>query len=108
MKNNTLEPKKDCIKNAMEIIGSKWTALILRDLFLGPRGFCELQESVGGVNPRTLSLRLKSLEENGIISSKHYKQVPPKSEYALTSKGQDLIPIIKKMSEWGAKYQGAN
>ena len=104
MKNNKLEPKKDCIKNAMEIIGSKWTALILRDLYLGPKGFCALQESVGGVNPRTLSVRLRNLEENGIVRSKHFKQVPPKSEYTLTSKGLDLIPIIKKMSEWGAKY----
>ena len=88
----------------MEIIGSKWTALILRDLYLGPKGFCALQESVGGVNTRTLSVRLRNLEENGIVKSKHFKQVPPKSEYTLTSKGLDLIPIIKKMSEWGAKY----
>ena len=104
MNNISLEPKKDCIKMAMEIIGSKWTALILRDLFISPKGFCELQESVGGVNPRTLSLRLKSLEEKGIITSKHFRQVPPRSEYELTSKGKDLLPIIKNMSEWGAKY----
>ena len=107
MKNNILEPKKDCIKKAMEIIGSKWTALILRDLYLSPKGFCELQESVGGVNPRTLSLRLQNLESNGIITSKHYRQVPPKSEYALTKKGEDLIPIIKEMSDWGAKYRAS-
>ena len=104
MNNISLEPRKDCIKMAMEIIGSKWTALILRDLFISPKGFCELQESVGGVNPRTLSLRLKSLEEKGIITSKHFRQVPPRSEYELTSKGKDLLPIIKNMSEWGAKY----
>lgn len=105
MKNTTsLEPNEGCIKTAMQIIGSKWTALILRDLFSGPKGFCELESSVGGVNPRTLSQRLVTLETAGIITKKHFNQVPPRSEYSLTKKGKDLLPIIKGMSEWGAKY----
>lgn len=104
MKTISIEPTSGCISKAMGIIGAKWTALILRDLFDGPKGFCELENSVGGVNPRTLSSRLQNLEENGIITKKHFKTVPPQSEYSLTTKGHDLLPILQKMSDWGAKY----
>ena len=58
-----LEPKVGCIASAMEIIGNKWTALILRDLMSGPRRFCEFEKSVGNINPRTLSQRLDYLED---------------------------------------------
>lgn len=100
-----LETKDGCIASAMEVIGSKWTALILRDLFGGSRRFCELEKSVGGVNPRTLSQRLTILEANGIITKAVFHEVPPRSEYSLTKKGEDLLPVIQKMSDWGAKYQ---
>ena len=99
------EPREGCIASAMEIIGYKWTALIVRDLFVGPKRFSELQQSVEGVNPRTLTQRLRILEEHNIISKAHFKEVPPRTEYRLTSKGQDLWPIVQQMSKWGAKYQ---
>lgn len=99
-----LEPKVGCIASAMEIIGSKWTALILRDLFSGPKRFCELEKSVGSINPRTLSQRLDNLEAHGIISKASFAEVPPRTEYTLTEKGHDLLPILRQMSVWGKKH----
>jgi len=101
---SVIESTDGCIASAMDIIGNKWTALILRDLFGGTRRFCELEKSVGGVNPRTLSKRLTILEENGIINKTVFNEVPPRSEYKLTKKGEDLLPILQRMSDWGAKY----
>lgn len=99
-----LEPHTGCIANAMEVIGSKWTALILRDLFGGPKRFCELEKSVGNINPRTLSQRLDDLEDHGILTRRSFSEVPPRTEYSLTPKGNDLLPILKQMSAWGSKY----
>ncbi len=106
--NTTLEPKTGCIASAMEIIGNKWTALILRDLFAGPKRFGELEKSVGSINPRTLSQRLDDLEAHGIITRQSFAEVPPRTEYSLTSKGQDLLPILKQMAAWGTKHYDAN
>lgn len=99
-----LEPKSGCISCAMEIIGNKWTALILRDLFPGPKRFGELEKSVGSISPRTLSQRLDGLERCGIVTKKSYAEVPPRIEYALTAKGEDLLPILRQMAAWGEKY----
>lgn len=99
-----LEPRLGCIAGAMEIIGNKWTALILRDLYGGSRRFCELEKSVGHINPRTLSQRLDDLVEHGIITKQSFQEVPPRTEYTLTKKGQDLQPILKTMADWGTKY----
>lgn len=102
-----LEPKSGCIASAMQIIGNKWTALILRDLFAGPKRFGELEKSVGDINPRTLSQRLDDLEAHGIITKKSFAEVPPRIEYTLTEKGEDLLPILKQMAAWGDKYYDA-
>jgi len=99
-----LEPHIGCIASAMEIIGNKWTALILRDLTIGPCRFGELEKSVGGINPRTLSQRLDDLEAHGIITRQTFAEVPPRCEYQLTEKGRDLIPVLKQMAMWGTKY----
>lgn len=99
-----IEPQVGCIAATMQIIGNKWTALILRDLFEGPKRFCELEKSVGNINPRTLSQRLDDLEEYGIITRKSFAEVPPRTEYTLTEKGEDLLPILKDMAAWGTKY----
>lgn len=102
-----LEPQVGCIESAMQIIGNKWTALILRDLMNGPSRFCELEKSVGHINPRTLSQRLDDLEETGIINRKSFAEVPPRCEYSLTDKGRDLLPVLKQMAAWGNKYNAA-
>jgi DNA-binding HxlR family transcriptional regulator len=98
-----LEPKIGCIASAMEIIGSKWTALILRDLFSGTKRFSQLEKSVGNINPRTLSQRLDDLEAHGIISKQSYTDSAPRTDYSLTNKGRDLQPILEKMAAWGTK-----
>lgn len=99
-----IESRSGCVAAAMEIIGNKWTALILRDLYAGPKRFTELEKSVGKINPRTLSQRLDDLEQHGIITKKHFAEVPPRIEYTLTPKGEDLIPVLRQMAEWGNKY----
>lgn len=101
-----LEPHVGCIATAMEVIGTKWTALILRDLAAGPKRFCLLEKSVGSINPRTLSKRLDDLERHGIITKRAYPESPPRIEYALTAKGEDLCPILQQMAAWGNKYPG--
>jgi len=102
-----LESRAGCIASAMQIIGNKWTALIIRDLFSGPKRFCELEKSVGHINPRTLSQRLDDLEAHGIITKASFAEVPPRIEYTLTDKGEDLLPILKQMATWGTKYYDA-
>jgi len=101
----SIEPHVGCIAAAMEIIGTKWTALILRDLFSGPKRFCELEKSVGHINPRTLSQRLDELEEHGIVTKAKFAEVPPRVEYSLTAKGEDLLPILRQMAAWGTKHR---
>lgn len=96
----------DCHENCgvaktLKIIGSKWTLLVLRDLFTGPKRFGELQTSLKGISPRTLSLRLDQLEKDGIITKKVFVEVPLHVEYSLTPKGSSLEEIICKMREWG-------
>ena len=101
-----LEPTVGCIASAMQVIGSKWTALLLRDLAGGPKRFSELQKSIGGINPRTLSQRLDELEGCGILTKQSFAEVPPRIEYTLTQKGLDLIPVLRQMAQWGDKYHG--
>lgn len=103
-----IETRVGCVAAAMEIIGNKWTALILRDLASGPKRFSELEKSVGNVNPRTLSQRLEDLAQHGIITKETFAEVPPRCEYSLTAKGKDLIPVLRQMAEWGNKYYDAN
>lgn len=100
----SIEPKIGCIASAMNIIGNKWTALILRDLFNGPQRFSTLEKSVGKINPRTLSQRLDELEKQGIITKVSFSEVPPRIEYTLTKKGSDLVPVLEQMAAWGEKY----
>jgi DNA-binding HxlR family transcriptional regulator len=91
------------IKTCLEIIGDKWTGLIIHDLEAGPRRFTELEQSLH-IGPRTLSQRLDSLQAEGVISKKHYAEAPPRVEYTLTKKGEDLLPILQTMAEWAKKY----
>jgi len=78
-----------------EIVCSKWTMLVIRDLSEGRSRFCELERSLEGISPRTLSLRLRVLEEEGIVERRTYPEVPPRVEYALTDKGRALAPLSR-------------
>jgi DNA-binding HxlR family transcriptional regulator len=87
-----------------EIISGKWTLLVIRDLADGARRFCELERSLDGISPRTLSLRLRALEEHGIVVRDTYPEVPPRVEYALTEKGKALVPLIEDMRAYGREW----
>jgi DNA-binding HxlR family transcriptional regulator len=84
-----------------DIIGSKWTALLVHDLSEGPRRFSELEHSCPGISPRTLSERLRWLEESKIVERRSYAETPPRVEYELTEKGLALLPIIEAMRRFG-------
>jgi DNA-binding HxlR family transcriptional regulator len=90
-----------------EIVCGKWTLLLVRELAEGCSRFCELERSLAGISPRTLSLRLRALEEEGIVERSTYPAVPPRVEYALTEKGRALIPIIEDMRTYGERWLGA-
>jgi DNA-binding HxlR family transcriptional regulator len=87
-----------------EIVCGKWTLLLIRELAAGQSRFCELERSLEGISPRTLSLRLRSLEEEGIVERQTFSEVPPRVEYALTEKGTALLPIIDDMRVYGERW----
>jgi DNA-binding HxlR family transcriptional regulator len=87
-----------------EVVCGKWTLLLVRDLAEGCSRFCELERSLAGISPRTLSLRLRALEEEGIVERHTFPEVPPRVEYALTEKGQALLPIIEDMRSYGEHW----
>lgn len=91
-------------KSAADILGTKWTALIIRELASEPKKFSEIERAVGGLNPRTLSQRLDALRECGILTN--CTGDPEYSDlcYRLTEKGNDLLPILDKMTDWDRKY----
>jgi DNA-binding HxlR family transcriptional regulator len=101
------EPKCGSIKEALAIIGDKWTGFIIRDLSSGPKRFSELEQSLG-IGPRTLSQRLESMQECNVISKKQFAEAPPRVEYSLTQKGEDLLPVLQSMAEWGVKHGGGS
>ena len=90
-----------------EILAGKWTILLIRDLADGRCRFCELERSLDGISPRTLSLRLRSLEEQGVVERKTFPEVPPRVEYSLTDKGRALVPIIEDMRSYGRQWLDA-
>jgi len=93
------------VARALDVVGEKWTLLILRDLFRHEaRRFQDFQTALSGIAPNTLSARLKSLEARGIIHRRLYCQHPPRPEYMLTEKGRALGPIVLALRDWGARY----
>src|SRR5205814_714191 len=91
-----------------DIVCGKWTMLIIRDLAEGRSRFCELERSLEGISPRTLSLRLRALEEEGVLERQTFPEVPPRVEYGLTDKGRALIPIVDAMRSYGEHWLGAH
>jgi DNA-binding HxlR family transcriptional regulator len=87
-----------------EIVCGKWTLLVIRDLAEGRSRFCELERSLQGISPRTLSLRLRALEDEGVLERQTFPEVPPRVEYALTDKGRALVPLIEDMRAYGLQW----
>src|SRR5687767_1825426 len=101
-------PNSDCpVCRTADIVCGKWTLLVIRDLADGRARFCELERSLEGISPRTLSLRLRALEEAEIVTRRTFPEVPPRVEYQLTEKGRALVPIIDSMRRYGTEWLGA-
>ncbi len=100
-----VSPFRCPIARSLEVIGDRWTILILRDLIVGgPRRFQDFERSLRGISPNTLSARLKRLEEAGIVDRRLYEQHPPRAEYLLTDKGNELRPVLRALLEWGQRH----
>ncbi|MDQ3541243.1 MAG: helix-turn-helix transcriptional regulator [Chloroflexota bacterium] len=92
------------VARTAEIIGNKWTPLIVRDLADGRKRFSELERSLTGISPKTLSERLKRLEVAAVVERACFAEVPPRVEYTLTEKGFALLPVIDSMRDFGATW----
>jgi DNA-binding HxlR family transcriptional regulator len=96
------------VARTAQIIGNKWTPLIIRDLVKGTRRFSELERSLSGISPKTLSERLKRLEEAQVVERHCFAEVPPRVEYSLTEKGFALLPVIESMRQYGRRWLPAD
>ena len=93
------------IARTLDIVGDRWTMLILRDLMRdGPRKFQDFERSLRRISPNTLSMRLKRLEDAGIVARRLYEQHPPRAEYVLTEAGEELRPVLKALFTWGERH----
>ena len=93
------------IARALDNVGERWTILIVRDLVLhGARRFQDFERSLTGISPNTLSARLKTLEDSGIVERRFYEQHPPRAHYVLTDKGRELRPVLKALLNWGQRH----
>jgi DNA-binding HxlR family transcriptional regulator len=102
-------PNSDCpVCRTADVVCGKWTLLVIRDLAEGRARFCELERSLKGISPRTLSLRLRALEEAGIVERHTFPEVPPRVEYSLTSKGEALVPMVEDMRRYGREWLGVD
>lgn len=93
------------VETTLSLIGDKWKVLILRDLMPGTKRFGELKKSIGSVSQKVLTVQLRDMEANGLISRKVYAEVPPRVEYSLTNLGKSLKPILDAMKNWGEDYK---
>jgi len=104
--NKYKKKKHTCpVERTLDIIGKKWTVLIIRDLLDGKKRFGELLSSLSGISPRTLSARLSEMEKCGVVKKKIYPVMPPKVEYTLGERGHELKLILDQMRKWGMKYK---
>lgn len=94
------------VETTMNIIGKRWTALIIRDLASGTKRYCELERLLDNISPKVLSQRLSELEQQQIVKREVIAEVPVRVEYSLTAKGKDLVKVIDSMAAWGQQYQG--
>ena len=112
MKKRSKNSATDCpgrstcpIANTLDLIGDKWTLLVVRDLlFLGKRLYGELMQAPEGIPSNILADRLKRLEDAGLLEKSPYQQNPVRHEYRLTPRGADMFPILKEMIRWGNKH----
>ena len=95
------------VATTVQLIGSKWKLLILRNLLARPWRFNELRKSLEGISQKVLTDSLRSMEEDGLVTRTVYPEVPPRVEYSLSPLGESMRPIIQAMEQWGAQYKAA-
>ena len=94
--------EKGCpIHRAVTVLDGKWTLLILRELFLGTQRFGQLRATLAGISPKTLTERLRALEDHDVVTRTIYPEIPPRVEYALTERGKAALPVILALKDWG-------
>ena len=103
MLHNTYEGQRCSVARALEIVGERWTILIVRDAFLGVRRFDEFQRSLG-VARNVLNTRLQRLVEAGVLERRRYQERPERFEYVLTDAGRELRPVVEALRDWGARH----
>ena len=96
------------VATTVQMIGSKWKLLIMRNLLSRPWRFNELKRDLEGISQKVLTDSLRSMEADGIITRTDYPEVPPRVEYALSELGESMRPIIKAMEVWGTEYKKGN
>jgi DNA-binding HxlR family transcriptional regulator len=103
--NNSQKTPHVCtLKDVLDVIGGKWAMPIIYNLSKGTMRFKEIESTIEGINTRMLVKELKNLEANGIVTREVFASVPPKVEYTLTKKGDELLPSIKSLHRWGLDY----
>lgn len=95
------------VATTVQLIGSKWKLLILRNLLARPWRFNELRKSLEDISQKVLTDSLRSMEEDGLVTRTVYPEVPPRVEYSLSPLGESMRPIIQAMEQWGAQYKAA-
>jgi DNA-binding HxlR family transcriptional regulator len=93
------------VATTVQIIGSKWKLLIMRNLLVRPWRFNELQKSLDGISQKVLTDSLRSMESDGIVTRTVYPETPPRVEYSLSELGESMRPIIDSLKQWGENYQ---
>ena len=93
------------VATTVQLIGSKWKLLILRNLLARPWRFNELRKNLEGISQKVLTDSLRSMENDGIVTRTVYPEVPPRVEYSLSELGESMRPIIKAMEPWGMDYK---
>lgn len=104
----TKEELPECpVATTVQLIGSKWKLLIIRNLRMRPWRFNELKKDLDGISQKVLTDSLRSMEEDGLITGTVYPEVPPRVEYALSELGQSMSPILDAMQQWGTNYKNS-
>lgn len=96
------------VATTVQMIGSKWKLLILRNLLVRPWRFNELRKNLEGISQKVLTDSLRSMEGDGIVTRTVYPEVPPRVEYSLSELGESMRPIIRAMEQWGLDYKAQN
>jgi DNA-binding HxlR family transcriptional regulator len=92
------------VAKSLEVVGDRWTLLLVRDMLSGPRRFQDFQQSLPGIPPNILSDRLKLMDEHGLVARSFYSEHPPRAEYALTDRGRELGVVVGALAAWGSRY----